>query len=135
MLRSFRLGEADRVLHLYTRERGRVGAVAKGVRRTRSRFGARLEPLTRVSLLLHQGRSELYTVSSAHIVASHHAVREDPYRLAVALVGLEAVGKLFAEGEPAPRAYLALCRFLEAIEARPGGTGCRPATRPCSRCS
>src|ERR671929_206462 len=46
VLRSFRLGEADRVLHLYTLERGRVGAVAKGVRRTKSRFGARLDPLS-----------------------------------------------------------------------------------------
>ena len=49
MLRSFRFGEADRVLHLYTLERGRVGAVAKGVRRTKSRFGARLEPFSHVS--------------------------------------------------------------------------------------
>ena len=48
VLRSFRLGEADRVLHLYTLDRGRVGAVAKGIRRTKSRFGARLEPLSHV---------------------------------------------------------------------------------------
>src|SRR5918998_204754 len=54
VLRSFRLGEADRVLHLYTAERGRVGAVAKGIRKTKSRFGARLEPLSHVELLLHQ---------------------------------------------------------------------------------
>ena len=45
VLRSFRLGEADRVLHVYTLERGRIGAVAKGIRKTKSRFGARLEPL------------------------------------------------------------------------------------------
>ena len=51
MLRSFRLGEADRVLHLYTADRGRVGAVAKGIRKTKSRFGARLEPLSHVELL------------------------------------------------------------------------------------
>ena len=100
VLRSFRLGEADRVLHLYTRERGRVGAVAKGVRRTRSRFGARLEPLTRVALVLHEGRGELHTISAAEIVESHHGVREDGYRLAVGLAGLEAVSRLFAEGEP-----------------------------------
>ena len=63
MLRSFRLGEADRVLHVYTADRGRVGAVAKGVRRTKSRFGARLEPLSHVELMLHQGSGELQTVT------------------------------------------------------------------------
>ncbi|MGZ4411926.1 MAG: DNA repair protein RecO, partial [Gaiellaceae bacterium] len=46
VLRSMRLGEADRVLHLYSLERGRIGAVAKGIRKTKSRFGARLEPLS-----------------------------------------------------------------------------------------
>ena len=83
VLRSFRLGEADRVLHVYTAERGRVGAVAKGVRRTKSRFGARLEPLSHVELLLHQGSGELGTVTGAALIDSHHAVREEPYRLGV----------------------------------------------------
>jgi DNA repair protein RecO (recombination protein O) len=118
ILRSLRLGEADRVLHVYTRERGRVGAVAKGVRRTRSRFGARLEPLTRVDLMLHLGRGELGTVTGADIVASHRLVREDPDRLAVGLAGAETVARLFAEGEASPRAFEALCRFLEALETR-----------------
>jgi DNA repair protein RecO (recombination protein O) len=129
VLRSFRLGEADRVLHLYTRERGRVGAVAKGIRRTRSRFGARLEPMTEVSLVLHEGRGELHTVSAADIVESHHGVREDPYRLAVGLAGLEAVSRLFAEGEPAPRAHLALRRFLAALED-PRPPAAEPARDP-----
>src|SRR2546426_1153287 len=52
VLRSFRLGEADRVLHIYTLERGRIGAVAKGIRKTKSRFGARLEPLSHFQLKL-----------------------------------------------------------------------------------
>ena len=47
VLRSIRYGEADRVLHLYTPDRGRLGAIAKGVRRARSRFGGRLEPFFR----------------------------------------------------------------------------------------
>ncbi len=59
VLRSIRYGEADRILHLYSRERGRIGAVAKGVRRPKSRFGGRLEPLFRVGLVLHEGRGEL----------------------------------------------------------------------------
>ena len=69
VLRSIRYGEADRVLHLYTPDRGRVGAVAKGVRRVRSRMGGRLEPLSRVRLVLHEGRGELCTVSQADTVA------------------------------------------------------------------
>ena len=67
VLRSFRLGEADRVLHVYTADRGRVGAVAKGVRRTKSRFGGRLEPLSHVELMLHQGSGELQTVTGADL--------------------------------------------------------------------
>src|SRR5919206_4452893 len=77
VLRSIRFSEADRVLHLFTLERGRVNAIAKGVRKTGSRFGARLEPLTRSQLLLHEGRGELHTVTSADIVRSHDAVRGD----------------------------------------------------------
>ena len=75
MLRSLRLGEADRVLHLYTLDRGRIGAVAKGIRRTKSRFGARLEPLSHVEVMLHQGAGELQTVTGAQLKRSHHAVR------------------------------------------------------------
>ena len=131
ILRSLRLGEADRVLHVYTRERGRVGVVAKGVRRTRSRFGARLEPLTRVNLMLHLGRGELGTVTGADIVASHRVVREDPDRLAVGLAGAETVARLFAEGEASPKAFEALCRFLEALETRAGAV---PPDRARARC-
>src|SRR6202008_1301528 len=99
VLRSIRSGEADRVLHLYTPARGRVGAVAKGVRRTKSRFGARLEPLSHVELMLHQGSGELGTVPGVQFVRPHSAAREDPYRLAVGLVGLEAMLRLFPEQE------------------------------------
>ena len=59
-----RYGEADRILHLYTPHRGRVGAIAKGVRRARSRFGGRLEPFFRLDLVLHEGRSDLLTVTA-----------------------------------------------------------------------
>ena len=68
VLRSIRLGEADRVLHLYTRANGRVGAVAKGVRKTLSRFGGRLELLSHVELVLHRGRSDLETVTGVQLV-------------------------------------------------------------------
>ena len=116
VLRSLRFGEADRVLHLYTLERGRVGAVAKGIRRTKSRFGARLEPLSHVELMLHQGSGELATVTGASLVRPHREAREDPYRLSVGLVGLEAMLRLFTEQERNPRAFGALTRFLEVLD-------------------
>ncbi len=115
VLRSIRYSEADRVLHLFSLDRGRVNAIAKGVRKTGSRFGARLEPLTRSALLLHEGRGELHTISGADIISSHETVRADNYTLAVGLIGAEAVLKLHAEPEPQPRAYQGLCRFLDLL--------------------
>ena len=119
VLRSFRLGEADRVLHLYTLDRGRVGAVAKGIRKTMSRFGARLEPLSHVEALLHQGSGELQTVTGAELIRSHHSAREDRYRLGVGLVGAEAMLRLFTEQERNPRAFEALTRFLDLLDDVP----------------
>jgi DNA repair protein RecO (recombination protein O) len=126
VLRSFRLGEADRVLHLYTLERGRVGAVAKGVRKTKSRFGGRLEPLSHVELVLHQGGGELQTVTGAELVRSHRAAREDPYRLGVGLVGAEAMLRLFPEQEANEQAFRALARFLDLLDELAPAVG-RPA--------
>ena len=116
VLRSFRLGEADRVLHLYTLDRGRVGVVAKGVRKTKSRFGARLEPLSHVDVLLHQGSGELQTVTGVELIRSHRHAREDQYRLAVGLVGAEAMLRLFTEQERNARAFTALTRFLDLLD-------------------
>ncbi|HJU48986.1 MAG TPA: DNA repair protein RecO [Gaiellaceae bacterium] len=130
VLRSFRLGEADRVLHLYTQEHGRVGAVAKGVRKTKSRFGGRLEPLSHVELTLHQGRGELQTVTGASLVRSHDRARSEPYRLRVGLVGLEAMLRLFTEQERNERAFLALTRFLDALDDAPSRAPARPSLDP-----
>jgi DNA repair protein RecO (recombination protein O) len=126
VLRSFRLGEADRVLHLYTLAHGRVGAVAKGVRKTKSRFGARLEPLSYVELALHRGTGDLQTVTGVELLRSHHATREDYGRLAVGLIGAEAMLRLFAEEEGNPRAFQALTRFLDVLDE----TKTAPAPRP-----
>jgi DNA repair protein RecO (recombination protein O) len=123
VLRSMRLGEADRVLHLYTLERGRVGAVAKGVRRTKSRFGARLEPLSHVELMLHRGGGELHTVTGVDLLSSHRTAREDGRRLGVGLVGLEAMLRLFPEQEANERAFMALTRFLDALDEQEVGDG------------
>ena len=75
VLRSIRYGEADRILHLYSAARGRVGAIAKGARRPRSRFGGRLEPFFRLDLLLHEGRGELLTVTGASTVDGYPRLR------------------------------------------------------------
>jgi DNA repair protein RecO (recombination protein O) len=130
VLRSFRFGEADRVLHLYTLDRGRVGAVAKGVRKTKSRFGARLEPLSHVELLLHQGSGELHTVTGAALVDPHRPAREDPYRLSVGLVGAEAMLRLFVEQERSERGFEALARFLTVLDGIPAGLRGRAALDP-----
>ena len=76
-----------------------MNAIAKGVRKTGSRFGGRLEPLTHVALMLHEGRGDLHTVSGADIIRSHAAVRERTYNLAVGQIGAEAVLKLNTEPE------------------------------------
>ena len=123
VLRSFRLGEADRVLHVYTLDRGRVGAVAKGIRKTRSRFGAHVE------LLLHQGSGVLQTVTGVELLRSHRGAREDQYRLGVGLVGAEAMLRLFTEQERNERAFVALTRFLDLLDEASTRTT-RPALDP-----
>ena len=130
VLRSIRFSEADCVLHLYTLERGRVGAIAKGVRKTRSRFGARLEPLSHVELLLHEGRGELMTVRGAELVRSHDRSRADAYRLGVGHIGLEAMLRLFVEQESQPPAFHALTRFLDLLDGVEAELPAQPALDP-----
>jgi DNA repair protein RecO (recombination protein O) len=129
VLRSMRLGEADRVLHVYTLDRGRVGAVAKGVRKTKSRFGGRLEPLSHVELMLHQGQSDLQTVTGCQLLRSHEGARADYYRLSVGLIGAEAMLRLFTEQEANERAFTALTRFLDLLDETPHAAE-RPALDP-----
>src|SRR5688572_12340567 len=98
VLRSIRYGEADRILHLYTPDRGRVGAIAKGVRRARSRFGGRLEPFFRSRLVLYEGRSDLLTVTAAETIAAHPRLRESAAALDGAARACEAVARVFDDG-------------------------------------
>lgn len=116
VLRSIRYGEADRVLHLYTPARGRVGAIAKGSRKPRSRFGGRLEPFFRLDLVLHEGRGELATVTAVHTVAGHPNLRSSAPALAAAARGCDAVLRLLDSGEPNPAAYNLLCRYLALLD-------------------
>ena len=119
MLRSIRYGEAYRVLHLYSRERGRIGAIAKGVRRVKTRFGGRLEPLFRVDLLLHEGRGELHTVTSADTVDAHPSLRERRDALERATQACDAVLRLLDSQEPNRAAYNLLCHELRLLDVEP----------------
>jgi DNA repair protein RecO (recombination protein O) len=119
VLRSIRYAEADRVLHLYTPERGRVSAIAKGVRRTKSRFGGRLEPFFRLRLILHEGRSEMLTVTSAETLAAHARLREDGAALEAAARACEAVARVFDDGDPHAGVYHLLANELALLDADP----------------
>jgi DNA repair protein RecO (recombination protein O) len=117
VLRTIRYGEADRVLHLYTRDRGRVSAMAKGVRRTKTRFGGRLEPFFRLNMLLYEGRSEMLTVTGAETVAAHPRLREHARALDSAARACDAVARLFATDEPHPAIYHLLTNELALLDA------------------
>ncbi len=116
VLRTIRLGEADRIVTLVTRGHGKVRAVAKGVRKTKSRFGARLEPLSHVSLLLYEGR-ELDVVNQAETLDHFRVIREDLSRVGRASSMLEAVDQVAQEREPSPRLYQLLVGGLRALAA------------------
>ena len=115
VLRTYRLGEADKIVVFLTERHGKVRAVAKGIRKTTSKFGARLEPLTHVDLLLWQGRSELDIVNQAEVLDSFRQTREDLSRLPRGLALLEVADQLAQERHPDPRLYSMLVGALRAL--------------------
>ena len=125
VLRHYQLGEADRIVVLLTEEHGKVRAVAKGVRRTTSKFGARLEPMSHVRLLLYRGR-DLDIVSQAESVESLAPLLGDLDRASQAMAALEAVDQLALEREPNPGLYRMLVGVLRTI----AGTGPSPLVVP-----
>jgi DNA repair protein RecO (recombination protein O) len=150
VLRVQKLGEADRIVTLLTRRTGRVRAVAKGVRRTKSRFGARLEPFSHVDLQLYAGRS-LDVVNQAESIRAYGASIVDDYpRYTAATAILETAERLTAEErEPALRLFLLVIGALRALvdAAHPPGlvldaflirsmaaSGWAPALTDCARC-
>ena len=98
---------------------GKVRAVAKGIRKTTSRFGARLEPFTHVNLMLYRGRGSLDTITQAEIVTPHLHIREDLARFAAAETMVEAVDKVAEEHERNTRLVLLLLQGLRALDAGP----------------
>jgi len=148
VLRTHKLGEADRIISILTQNSGKVRAVAKGVRRTKSKFGARLEPFTHVDLQLHRGR-ELDIVTQAEILSPFAGLRADFDRYVAGSTILEAVEKVAQERERAVRLFLLLLgalRTLDASEASPAlvadaflwkllaAAGYQPSFETCARC-
>jgi DNA repair protein RecO (recombination protein O) len=115
VLRTYKLGEADRIVVVVTQQHGKVRAVAKGVRRTKSKFGARLDPLTHVDLLLWRGRGDLDVVNQVEVVDSFRAVREDLRRMTCGLSLLEVTDQLSQEGHADPRLYEMLVGALRVL--------------------
>jgi len=115
VLRTYRLGEADRIVVLVTEHHGKVRAVAKGVRRTASKFGARLEPLSHVALLLWQGRSELDIINQAEVIDHFKTIREDLDRVTKGFSLLEVADQLAQERHADKRLYDMLVGALRAL--------------------
>jgi DNA repair protein RecO (recombination protein O) len=119
VLRTQKLGEADHIVTVLTRKTGKVRAVAKGVRRTRSRFGARLEPFTHVDLLLYQGRS-LDTITQAEVIRPYGAPLSADYPRYTAGVAMLETAERFTpeEREPTLRQFLLLIGGLRSLGER-----------------
>jgi DNA repair protein RecO (recombination protein O) len=121
VLRTWKLGEADKILSLLTRKHGRVRAVAKGVRRTRSKFGARLEPATCVSLQLYEGRGDLDTVTGADTIERFDSLRSDIGQFARASAMLEAVDQLAQAEIDVEHVYTMLVGALRQLDTSSSG--------------
>lgn len=113
-----RYQEADRILTLYTKERGRLSAIARGVRRTRSKVGGRLEPFSLVHTVLYPGRN-LYTVTSVETVRTFQGVREALFRMEEGAKLIEAVRRLFPEEEQNLAAFNLLVRVVGQLSVSP----------------
>jgi DNA repair protein RecO (recombination protein O) len=119
VLRTYKLGEADRIVVLCTRLHGKVRAVAKGVRKTKSKFGSRLEPISHVALQLYEGR-ELDIVTQVDSIDHFRAIRDDLDRIARASTMLEAVDQMSQERGVNPRLYQLTIGGLRALAAHNG---------------
>jgi DNA repair protein RecO (recombination protein O) len=143
VLRTYKLGESDRIIVLLTEGHGKVRAVAKGVRKTHSKFGGRLEPMSHVRLLLHEGR-ELDIVNQVESVDSLAPLVADLDHMTKGLAVLEAVDQMALEREP----NRMLVGVLRTISINPSPLvvpaffwklltleGVRPELDHCARCS
>ncbi len=120
VLRGYPFGEADRVVVVLSPNHGKVRAVAKGVRKTKSRFGGRLEPFNHVDLVLYEGRN-LDTITQVEVIESFPRLRSDLAAVTAASTMVEAADVVAQEGESSHRLFLLVQRGLRALEAGGGG--------------
>ena len=120
VLRSYPFGEADRVVVILSPNNGKLRTVAKGVRRTKSRFGGRLEPFTHVDLVLYEGRN-LDTITQVSVIAPYPNLRADLDAVMAAGTMVEVVDAVATEEEPSARLFLLLRRGLEALDGGVSG--------------
>jgi DNA repair protein RecO (recombination protein O) len=150
VLRVHKLGEADRIVTMLTRRHGRVRAVGKGVRRTTSRFGARLEPGSHIDVQFHTGRTLDIVTQTESLGAYGAALCDDYARWTAACAICETADRLTDEGEPALRLYLLVLGALRALVAKEhdsglvldafliramSNAGWEPALEECAKCS
>lgn len=150
VLRVHKLGEADRIVTMLTRRHGKVRAVGKGVRRTTSRFGARLEPGSHIDVQLHTGRTLDIVTQTESLGAYGASLAGDYSRWTAASAICETTDKLTDEGEPAQRLYLLVVGALRVLVAHEhecglvldafliramAGAGWEPALDECAKCS
>ncbi len=146
VLRTYKLREADRIVVMHTRDNGKVRAVAKGVRKTKSKFGARLEPMSQINVQLYRGR-ELDIVTQAESVVPLAPMLSSLDRASQGLAVLEAVDQLSLEREPNPQLFKMVVGVLRTIADRPSpinvpafywkllaNEGMRPELDRCVRC-
>ncbi|KRO52640.1 MAG: hypothetical protein ABR78_05930 [Acidimicrobiia bacterium BACL6 MAG-120910-bin40] len=114
VLRTYKLGEADRIIVIMTQDHGKVRAVAKGVRKTKSKIGARLEVLSHVEVLLYKGK-DLDTVNQVELIESSAPLHADLDRLTQGLSMLEAVDMIADDRQPSPHLYRMLVGALNAL--------------------
>lgn len=123
VLRTVRYGEADSVLALYTLERGRASAIAKGARRTTSRMAGRIQPGTRLQVAVHEGRGDLGTIRGATVLDAHAGLWIEGYRLQAASAVLEGAMRVLPEGDANAGAYHLLVRTLDLLARVPPAAG------------
>lgn len=147
MLRTHKLGEADRIISLVTESRGKVRAVAKGIRKTTSKFGARLEPTTHVAIQCYEGRN-LDVITQAERVEVFSSIREDLDLLRQAVSMLEVIDQVAQEGRNDPGHYRMLAGALRTLDDTASALvapaffakllahdGVRPVTDRCAVCA
>ncbi|MEG3586171.1 MAG: DNA repair protein RecO [Actinomycetota bacterium] len=118
VLRTYKLGEADRIIVLLSPDRGMIRGVAKGIRKTKSKFGSRLEQTSHVALQIHEGKSELHLITQVETIDYFPKIRQDLSRLTKAAAMLEAVDQVALPGEPAEEMHQMLLRALQSLEQK-----------------